>query len=291
MSTGSNRYRYRDGLAVLSTWSDRRHTTAAVVREWIGANSATAVDLADIGTGDGELLDLSIQPLENLRSLMAVEPDHVLREQAVARLVGSGWRPEVLRFADSMDQYPPGICTHVLAAHVLYHLAAPEDGLAAMRRLLRLGGEICVVIGSEDCDAYRMRQIVRAHEGVRPAVTADTVTAGLREVGFRDVVVRSAPAVLQTTSAVSVSEQGTRTFTHDPSFDLFIRWMTRLPEDGPVDRDLMERLRAFLVRRSGPQGIELSLEDLVITAVVDDGAQRPRAPEADGHPDEPRGSR
>ncbi len=268
--TESERYTYHDGLATLTAWSDRSVQTSGAISEWIAQTAeASPVNLLDVGTGDGELLATALEPLLNrvdVGTIELVEPDAELREAAVERLRGLGLSYDSIRTRNGMKDTVCEAYSHVLAAHVLYYLLPAEDSLASIRRVLADPGRLCIVIRSDLCDTYRMRQVVRSLDGTAASLSLQSVTEALQKVGFADVSIKSVNATLQTPEGVSVLAEGSETITTDESFDYLIRWMTRLPESRSIDPPVREALRRFVERRAGTSGLTLHLEDRVITA-------------------------
>jgi hypothetical protein len=270
MPTTPQRYTYHDGLATLSKWSDRRVRTSAKITEWIEATAkGSRVSLLDIGTGDGELLAMALAPLlsrVDLQMIELVEPDIRLRGSAVDRLRNLGISAASIRVSNGLEDTVGRRYSHALAAHVLYYLLPAEESLASIGRLLGEDGNLCLVIRSEACDTYLMRQIVRAHEGTQARLSAQSVTESLGMIGFSEVAVSSVGATLQCPEDVSVLAEGSDTITSSESFDYIIRWMTRLTEFGPIDAPVRESLRTFVSQRVAKNGLTLNLEDRVITA-------------------------
>ena len=265
-----NRYAYHDGLATLSAWSDRRAQSSAAIAEWIAQTAGRRpVDLLDVGTGDGELLAFALDRVKDrihVRRVELVEPDGELRDAAVDRLRSLGLPADAIRTSNSIEDASGYGFSHALAAHVLYYLLPAADSLAAICARLGDGGQLGLVIRSEECDTYRLRQIVRFHQGTEARLSVQSVSEDLLSIGFDEIAVSSVGATLQTPDNVTVLPPGSDTITNDEAFDYVVRWMTRLPESGPIESPIRESLRAFVRKRASSNGVELHLEDRVITA-------------------------
>jgi protein-L-isoaspartate O-methyltransferase len=263
-------YEYRAAMPYLSLWSNRRTVTAeAVSSVWAQPGMPSIGRCLDVGSGDGELLEAILRRLGAAcapRAVTLLEPDDVLAAEARERLASLGIPSEVVASAADLES-DASRYSHILAAHVVYYLLPLEEWLHRIRPHLEAGGLLTVVIRGEECDTFRLRQVVRQRRELTPRLSKDGLVRELDLAGYTVLCTTTAEAVLEVPAGVGLAIGG-RQLVDDQGFELFLRWMARLPPTGEIDADLYDDLRSFLYARLSASGMRLSLQDRIVVARI-----------------------
>lgn len=234
-------YQYRQCLAFVNQYSDRRRAIAeTVAQSWRSTGAMDLRHLVDLGTGDGELLRHLLSRLSAARCLSIVEVDDVLREQAEKGLGEAGFRVD--SYGSDSDLR---MVSHYLASHVIYYLPAIDSWLADVVNKLIQGGVVTIVLRDESCTTNHVRAVVRRHENSASRISINGLMDTMSGMGLRthDLIAATTwEYVVKPGWELSADLADSA----DPELDSFIRWMARIPFDQHIDSALLPPLRDYL---------------------------------------------
>jgi hypothetical protein len=137
------------------------------------------LEVLDLGTGDGDLLDRALHTLRLSCNIYLVETEDVLAKAAERLLSSHGHH--VLRVRDSsaiagIDAY--------LAAHVVFYLESPSDWFLGALGQLSVTGILSCVLRRPSCDCYQLRKLVRDHYGISTRLSPELFESLAEQRGF-----------------------------------------------------------------------------------------------------------
>jgi SAM-dependent methyltransferase len=161
MSTTGFEYKNKHGETPFETflrYTDEKKKSAAKLATILQPRLTDGTSILDIGTGNGEYLDLALSHLDRLKDmqLTLVEPSHDLTAHLFKRFERQFPESHLhiinsdLESFDSKDTFDV-----VLMSHLFYHVPRPlwASQLAKALSLLKQGGVLIIVLREKD-DAY-----------------------------------------------------------------------------------------------------------------------------------------
>lgn len=260
----SRPYDFREALLRLGQTSSIKHALAGVVAATWTQAGVRFGRVMDIGGGDGMLLDavLTAANVPSVVPISFVEPDSELRAAATERF---GARAGPVTASAGLPAGPL-LHSHVLASHVAYYVDDVEKWISRLSCAASSTSVMTIVVRSERCDSRRLRDVSRAHAGVKPRLSPATLVGQLQ---------RFWPSVeaVNVTAEIEFDAELPLTFAPGPSssdLEQFVRWMSNLGQDESLPVELVDGLNRFLSSLQNASGtLRFHLEDASITGVRD----------------------
>ena len=139
----------------------------------------------DCGIGTG-VLSLALAYVAPVREVVGVDIAPAMLREAAANLAAAGIRAELRRADAHRLPQPDASFDAVVSAHMLEHLAQPEDAIGEMVRVLRPGA-LLVIVATRTTLADHLIRLKWRHV----PIGRDHLITWMRSRGLRDIEVRS----------------------------------------------------------------------------------------------------
>jgi hypothetical protein len=253
----------RSSLSLLAEHSNcRQNAVVALSSRWQQClrriSARRRLEVLDLGTGDGDLLDRTLHTLGLSCNIYLVEPEYLLAKAAERLLSNRGHH--VLRMCDSsavggIDAY--------LAAHVVFYLENPSDWFLGALGQLSITGILSCILRRPSCDCYQLRKVVRDHYGISTRMSAELFESLAAQRGFTSDSVGydstfSYP-VGDPRIAVVPDESADRRLAQ------FICWIAGVPSDEKLPLSLCLAMNEFVELRHADGIFTLNQSDAVLS--------------------------
>ncbi|XVU24246.1 class I SAM-dependent methyltransferase [Actinoplanes sp. CA-054009] len=240
----------------------RQSIAATIAHRWTHLTQTDGPqrpEIADLGTGDGDLLARILTQLNVTCTIHVVEPDDHLAPLAAKRLREHGHAVNIVNNVEK-----PGHIDAYLAAHVLFYLPDITGWFAAASAQLAPEGVLSTVVRAPTCDCYMLRHLVRQHLGVEPKFTPQQLhdLAAEHQLATDTVTIHSSFTYPVTDPRLAASPADSA----DPELARLICWLAGLPTDQPIPAGLRRDLNDFLDHRLTGGTLRLDQSDLLIQA-------------------------
>lgn len=147
---------------------------------------AAGARVLDCGIGTG-VLSLAFANITPVREVVGVDIAPAMLREAAARLFAAGIRAELRRADARRLPQPDASFDAVISAHMLEHLARPEEAVDEMARVLRPGAPL-VIVATRGNLADQLVRLKWRHVPIgRERLISSMRRAGLEDIGVHEI--------------------------------------------------------------------------------------------------------